>query len=93
VRLKLVGELDLATVPMLEEELKRLRAEKVKVRLDLSQIDFIDSTGIRLLFRAVKESRDGGMPVQVDPTLTTAVKRALSLVQLDEFLVDDGQRV
>lgn len=91
VRLKLAGELDLATAPMLQERLKPLRGEELKVRLDLSELEFIDSTGIRLLFRLVKEARDGGWPLQVDPVLTPAVKRVLDLLHLEEFIVGEGQ--
>lgn len=93
VRLKLVGELDLATVPRLEERLNQLRKEKVGVRLDLSEVDFIDSSGIGLLYLAVQEARDGGFSIQVEPVLTPAVRRALGLVQLEDFIVANGQPV
>src|SRR3954453_14655747 len=42
------GELDLATAPELEEGLHGLEREGARIVLDLSQLRFIDSTGLRL---------------------------------------------
>jgi len=90
VCLKLVGELDLATAPLVEERLDQLREQNLGVLLDLSSVEFIDSTGIRLLFRAVQEGRKGGWPLQVDPALTPQVKRVLGLLQLEDFILGNG---
>lgn len=44
-----VGELDLATAPRLESELERaLSAGAAQVVVDLSQVGFLDSTGLRM---------------------------------------------
>jgi hypothetical protein len=45
-RLALEGELDRLTAPALEDRLDQLAAQKRRVRLDLSLLQFIDSTGI-----------------------------------------------
>jgi anti-sigma B factor antagonist len=48
----LVGELDVACVEPLRIELARLRAnELVELLIDLSELEFIDSTGLALLLR------------------------------------------
>jgi len=47
-RLELVGELDLATVPILREALESL-PQGEQVTIDLSQLEFIDSCGLREL--------------------------------------------
>ena len=57
LRLSLTGELDLVTTPVLEDRLASLRARKSPVRLDLSHLDFIDSTGLHLLIRTVGDAR------------------------------------
>lgn len=90
VRLALVGELDLATAPTVEERLGQLREQQLSVVLDLSAVEFIDSTGIRLLFRAVKEGREGHRKLHVEPNLAPQVKRVLDLLHLEEFIVGDG---
>ena len=61
IRLRPVGELDLATVPTLERELTRVRESGVRcVVLDLRGLTFMDSTGLSLTLRwALESSRDG----------------------------------
>jgi anti-sigma B factor antagonist len=54
----LEGELDLATAPEVEEELKRVEAtDAIAIFLDLSRLTFIDSTGIRMMLSANARSR------------------------------------
>ena len=56
----LVGELDLDGAPRLEEELKRVEATDVAaIVVDLGQLEFIDSTGIRLLVMASERCDEG----------------------------------
>jgi anti-sigma B factor antagonist len=61
VRVRPVGELDLATVPRLEAELARLRDAGVRsLMLDLRGLTFMDSTGLSLTLRwSLEASRDG----------------------------------
>ena len=54
----LTGELDLASAPDVEAELKRVEATDANaIVLDLSGLTFIDSTGIRLVVTADARSR------------------------------------
>jgi anti-anti-sigma factor len=54
-RLTPVGELDLATAPRLQSELDRaVGAGAARVVVDLSQVGFLDSTGLRM-FLALSE--------------------------------------
>jgi anti-sigma B factor antagonist len=87
VQLVLTGELDLAAAPALEGRLERLRAEKLPIRLDLSKLDFIDSTGIGSLLRAVTDARRNERRLEVEPELTPAVRRALKLAQLEALIL------
>jgi len=43
------GEIDLSTTPKLRRELDAARAEGVTVLLDLSDVTFIDSTGLMIV--------------------------------------------
>ena len=46
-----LGELDLATVPVLDDQLAELRdAGSRRLILDLRGLDFIDSTGLRCIY-------------------------------------------
>jgi anti-sigma B factor antagonist len=86
VRVVPVGELDLATAPELEAELHELRRSGFeRVALDLRELHFVDSTGIRVIVTehqfATANGREfsliGGRP---------AVRRALELCGLLEHL-------
>jgi anti-sigma B factor antagonist len=85
VVVKTTGELDLMSVPELESVLNELMAEKVDLELDVSELDFIDSTGVHLLLGAHKASvRDGW-----DFAITGAcneVRRAFELLGLLDHL-------
>ncbi len=61
VRVVPVGELDLATVGQLEAELDGLRAAGLgEVVLDLRELAFIDSTGVRLILAEERGAREDG---------------------------------
>ncbi len=62
-RLALSGELDLATVPLLEAEFDSARlGEAELIIVDLTGVTFIDSTGINALLRMsdVNDASEGG---------------------------------
>lgn len=65
VRVAARGELDLAGAGRLEEALQAARAGRVPVVLDLSGLDFMDSTGVRLLLQAADTARAEGPPLRV----------------------------
>jgi anti-sigma B factor antagonist len=54
--LHLIGELDLATAPQLDEVMAATKAEHIV--LDLTDLSFIDSSGISLLVVALSDQRD-----------------------------------
>ena len=55
------GELDLATAPALEEALSRaFDGDHARVVLDLRELEFIDSSGLRTLLTARRQAEDAG---------------------------------
>ena len=50
------GELDIATVDGVRARLDALQAERRPVVLDVDGLDFMDSTGIRLVLQAVQDA-------------------------------------
>jgi anti-anti-sigma factor len=54
------GELDLATAPALELALDGALADALRVVLDLRELDFIDSSGLRTLLSARKRAEGTG---------------------------------
>lgn len=58
--ISLAGELDLATAGEVQRELERVEATDARrIVLDLSELTFMDSTGVRLVVSANARSRDG----------------------------------
>jgi anti-sigma B factor antagonist len=92
LRLSLTGELDRFSSRRLDERLASLRATRTPVRLDLSHLDFIDSTGIHLLIQIVGDARMKNWHVQIEPHVSFQVMRLFKLVHLDHFLLPaDGR--
>lgn len=60
------GELDMATAPLLEAALLQVEASDApRLVVDLSELTFIDSTGVRLLVRTVARTRPGSERIEL----------------------------
>ena len=82
VRVRLRGELDLATAPAVTAVLLRLRQQGERVVLDLDGVGFIDMSGLRVVLAAAGDaSRDGGSFKVTRGS--SQVRRLVSLVGLD----------
>ena len=58
--IELVGELDLDGAPRLDEALREAEAsDAASIVVDLGRLDFIDSTGLRLIVMAAERSPEG----------------------------------
>jgi len=79
-RVALVGELDIAVADGVEERLRRLRDAGRRARLDLSQLDFIDSSGVRAIVLGLKHARQGGHELEVDRRISPTVKRMIEIM-------------
>jgi anti-anti-sigma factor len=90
VRLVLSGELDLAVAGMLRDRLSQLRKAGCDVRLDLVELDFIDSSGLRELIRALAESRSDGWRLDIDPQVSNAVRRTVDIAGLHPYFWPDA---
>ena len=58
-RLALSGELDMVSSPEVVARLEELKDKGVAVRLDLTGLTFMDSTGVRALYTAAKDGDEG----------------------------------
>lgn len=88
VIVRLDGELDLATVPLLEEAVAQATATPdVTVALDLSEVRLVDSTGLRALLTAAR-AHPGRVAVM---SPSREVRRMLELTLLTATIpvVDD----
>ena len=79
--LRLDGELDLATAPLLKEALVDLGSER-DVHLDLALLTFLDSSGVHAIV-ALAHTLDGNHSVVlVNPS--AAVRRCLEITGIDK---------
>ena len=70
--IRLRGELDIESAPDLERVLLRSRPARQRVVLDLAELKFMDSTGLRVLLRARTAADEGRWEIQlrnVPPTI------------------------
>ena len=81
VGIKLAGEVDLATAPQLNEALANILTES-EILLDLSDLTFMDSSGVSTIL-AFARSRNGAGPlVMVDPP--AEIERLFELICLEQ---------
>ncbi len=84
VRLRLSGELDVAVVGRLHDRLKSLARTGESVQLDLSDLSFIDSSGLNLIITAFREAQRDGWELHVEPNLSPPVRKVVMMMGLDE---------
>jgi anti-sigma B factor antagonist len=86
------GEIDLYTVPRLQRELANVLAtgEAVRLVIDLSGVDFCDSTGVNVLLAAHRQAREKGGALELAAP-RPAVRKILQVTGLETvFTVIDN---
>ena len=86
----LSGELDLAGAVALEQELARLEEDLEAVVLDLRGVEFMDSSGLRLIAVSNQQAQDRGSRLVLVPG-SDQVMRVFDITRMRERLefVDD----
>lgn len=91
VRVALAGELDISSASQVEQEIAGAEADEAPVIvLDLRKLDFMDSTGLRVILAADSRAREQGRRLVIVRG-PDAVQRIFKITRLDERLdmVDD----
>ena len=87
------GEIDLYTAPRLHSELAGLLAEGMPARvvIDMSGVEFCDSTGMNVLLSCLRRARERGGELEIAAP-KPAVRKILQVTGLDSVftLVDDA---
>jgi anti-sigma B factor antagonist len=89
----IAGEIDLYTAPRLHSELAALLTEGMPARvvIDMSGVEFCDSTGMNVLLSCLRRARERGGELEIaDPK--PAVRKILQVTGLDSVftLVEDA---
>jgi anti-anti-sigma factor len=80
------GELDLSGVDRAREAIEQAEAGGATLLvLDLSQLDFIDSTGLEVMLRAARRAHDSGRRLIVARP-SRYVRRLLEMTAIDQSL-------
>jgi anti-anti-sigma factor len=80
---RFIGELDITNVQQVEDALELEIAAAGDLRLNLSELSFVGSTGIRLFIRLAQTRSGTDSLVLVDPSPT--VRRVLDLTELERL--------
>src|ERR1700691_1037489 len=84
--LRLHGELDLASAPLLQGELESAEADDATlVVLDLDELEFIDWTGLRIIPAAHERSQERGQMLALTRG-SHQVQRLMSITRAGEHL-------
>ena len=81
----------MSTSPQLDEILRREIDAGNRVVVDLSEIAFIDSTGLNTLIAALRASSSNGAVLTVSPSLPAQVQKLLEVTGLNEVLPIGGE--
>lgn len=86
VVLRLDGELDMASVPLLESEVELATLDDTaSIVLDLRGLEFLDSTGLRAILLLDKRSTERGQAFALVRG-SEQVQRLMSMTRVDEHL-------
>jgi anti-sigma B factor antagonist len=86
VVLSLHGELDLASAPLLQDELDSAETDDPTLMvLDLDDLEFIDSTGLRVILAAHERSQERGQMLALTRG-SQQVQRLMSITRAGEHL-------
>ena len=90
VRVRLRGELDLATAGAVADRLHQLRDGADTVVLDLEELSFMDAAGLRVVLAAAEDSRRDGWAFTVTRG-SAPVQRLFELLDVSQYVTfEDG---
>lgn len=85
--IELMGELDARGCPDMEGELTRAYSYGVgRVVIDMSRLEFIDSSGIALLVATTRECEESSRRLLLVPSNSAAVQRLFELCDLNHAM-------
>jgi anti-anti-sigma factor len=90
VRVCVEGELALTSSSLLELAVERELEAESDILLDLSRIDFIDSTGLRAMTAMVRSAKASGRKLKLSADLPAHVRRLMEIVGLLPFVPIEG---
>ena len=78
--LTLEGELDIASSDVVRRRLHELQLSETPTTLDLSGLNFVDCSGLRVIFEAIELADHDCSWLEVSPDYPAALRRLLELI-------------
>jgi anti-anti-sigma factor len=86
-RIRMLGELDLSVIGLVDREMERAEASDAsQIILDLENLEFLDASGIRLLLHLNERSQSSGGRLRICGSCAPQVQRVIELTGADELL-------
>jgi anti-anti-sigma factor len=86
-RVHLLGEMDLSVIGSVDREMRRAEAgDAARIVLDLSELEFLDASGIRLLLQMDSRSRSNGGRLRITRARAPQVQRVIELTGAAQVL-------
>ena len=86
VRVRVSGEVDLCTAPELERALVQEIHAAREVLLDLSEVSFIDSSGLHAIVAAAQAARSDGGALVLDSRMPDQARRLFEITGLQSLV-------
>lgn len=86
VRVRVEGELALTSASVLEHAVEQELLADSHVLLDFSQIDFIDSSGLRAMTALVRTAKARGRKLRLSSDMPAHARRLMEIVGLLPFV-------
>lgn len=86
LRLAVHGGLDVVVADRLTSRLQALRVAGRPIRIDLSELEFIDCTGMEALMDELTSARRRGQRIEIDRPVSAPVKRAITFMDVASVL-------
>jgi anti-anti-sigma factor len=80
---EVTGGLDLSTVARWEENVETVGRDSAVVVLDLSAVGFVDSAGVRTLFRLARDTASHGTRLLIVAPHDGSVRRLLDILSIE----------
>jgi anti-sigma B factor antagonist len=80
------GEIDLSNSEQVHQQLQRVIEGSPRVLIDLSEIEYLDSQGLRLIKQIGTKAEQDGANIQLIAPPRSFARQALELARLSEYI-------
>lgn len=90
---RVTGEIDLANAPRVREDLLAMASDAAGLVVDLTEVAYLDSAGVRVLFQLARDLRQRDRPLLVTLPADSPLRRVLKVTSFHEVaaICDDTE--